>query len=366
MRPTTSILTEEILKNKPMPQLTFTMQHQLPCNWCWAATSASVSFFYSNINPWTQCKVACSAITRNDCCLNTSPNPCNVPWYLDKALTVTSNFANYVGNALLINNISPQIDAGEIIGVRIGWANGDGHFVAIYGYEAGNPDPYVYIADPIYGTSYLDLSTFTTDYQGAGTWTDTYYTKSNAAGGMIQFSKIQGQLTERANKTRLSIINPEQTPTPSLVYPHDIYVIDYSSLLNGQPVLKKTGYRVMDREEQGRLIYDFSSAKPDAKLHRVINDSRYIDHYAAQIEKIIYEQTTIPNSLTLSLVKSPELKMEALWLHSSDNPQEGSYIPVISPSFLTRDGLYDAPAFLSSLIAAAKEKKPNTDRLIGG
>ena len=183
---------------------------------------------------------------------------------------------------------------------------------------------------------------------------------------MIQFAQIQDHLTEQANKTRLSIINSGKTPMPSLAYPHDVYLIDYLSLLNGQPLLRKSGYRVMDKEEQNRLIYDFSSAKPDAKLHRVVNDSRYIGHYAAQIEKIIHEQTTIPNDLSLSLVKSPELKLEALWLHSSDNPQEGSYIPVISPSFLTRDTRYDGPAFLSSLMAAAREKKPNTDRLIGG
>jgi hypothetical protein len=349
-----------------MPQLNFTMQHQLQDNWCWAATSASTSLFYDHSTPWTQCKVANSALTRNDCCLNLNPNPCDVPWYLDKALSVTGNFASYLPNALSINDISTQIDAGTVIGVRVGWSNGDGHFVVIYGYDASNPDPFVYIADPIYPTSYLELSTFTSEYQGTGTWTDTYYTKSTAAGGMIQFSQIQDHLTSRANQVRLAISKAQKTPTAALVYPHDIYLVDYTSLLNDQPVLKKTGYRVMDNEEQSRLIYDFSSSAVDAKLHRIVNDRNYIDHYAAEVEKLVQDQATIPKNVSLSLVKCPELKIEALWLHASENPQQGNYIPVISPSFLTHDSVYDAASFLSRLIAAAKEKKPATDHLIGG
>ena len=36
--------------------LDFTMQAQTQCNWCWAATSTSVSHFYWWLSPWAQCR----------------------------------------------------------------------------------------------------------------------------------------------------------------------------------------------------------------------------------------------------------------------------------------------------------------------
>ena len=36
-------------------QLGFNMEPQQASNWCWAATSKSVSHFYWFFSPWTQC-----------------------------------------------------------------------------------------------------------------------------------------------------------------------------------------------------------------------------------------------------------------------------------------------------------------------
>ena len=41
--------------------LVFNMQAQTESNWCWAATSTSVSRFYCSLSPWTQCKLLASA-----------------------------------------------------------------------------------------------------------------------------------------------------------------------------------------------------------------------------------------------------------------------------------------------------------------
>ena len=54
--------------------LGFNMEAQTQSNWCWAATSKSVSHFYSFLSPWTQCKVASKEL--NNTCCNTPVPQC--------------------------------------------------------------------------------------------------------------------------------------------------------------------------------------------------------------------------------------------------------------------------------------------------
>lgn len=70
--------------------LHFNMELQTQSNWCWAATSKSVSKYYCLFSPWSQCSIASSELGLT-CCTNPVPGPCNVPWYLNKALTRTNN-----------------------------------------------------------------------------------------------------------------------------------------------------------------------------------------------------------------------------------------------------------------------------------
>lgn len=55
------VVQELLLWNKfyTSAVLNFNMQAQTQSNWCWAATSNSISHFYSALlNPWSQCKIA--------------------------------------------------------------------------------------------------------------------------------------------------------------------------------------------------------------------------------------------------------------------------------------------------------------------
>src|SRR2546421_12842133 len=74
--------------------LPFTMEAQTQSCWCWAATSKSVSHFYSGLSPWTQCKIAGSELGGN-CCTSPVQSQCNVPWYLDRALQRTENLSTF-------------------------------------------------------------------------------------------------------------------------------------------------------------------------------------------------------------------------------------------------------------------------------
>jgi hypothetical protein len=154
--------------------LSFVMQRQLQSQWCWAATSASVSHFYNALSTWTQCLVA-EQIMGSNCCVN--PGPCNQSWYLDKALAVTNNFVA-LNSTLSFQAVENELNAGRVIGARVGWHSGGGHFMVIYGCDTSNGINYLSIDDPIYGKSRITEAAFLAAYQGSGSWTHSYTTKT--------------------------------------------------------------------------------------------------------------------------------------------------------------------------------------------
>jgi len=158
-------------------RLAFTMQAQLQTQWCWAANSVSVSLFYDSASGWTQCAVVNAELGQSTCCQNGSTSQCNQPWYLDLALTRTGNLASWSGGTATIAQVRAEIRRGRPLGARIGWSGGGGHFVMIAGYRSCDPDQYIDVRDPIYGSSDIPLATFTSSYQGTGSWTHTYYTE---------------------------------------------------------------------------------------------------------------------------------------------------------------------------------------------
>jgi hypothetical protein len=161
-------------------RLTFTMQHQLQTEWCWAAVSTSVSHYYDSSSTWTQCAVVNAELGQSTCCSNGGSNACNQPWYLQNALTRTGNLKSMKNQAEAFSAIDAEVDAGRPLCARIGWSGGGGHFVAIVGYDESliGGTNYLAIADPWYGSSDVAESTFRTAYHGTGSWTHSYYTQA--------------------------------------------------------------------------------------------------------------------------------------------------------------------------------------------
>jgi hypothetical protein len=155
-------------------QLSFDMQEQLQTQWCWAATSASVSFFYDEGSKWTQCLVTQEAFG-SDCCQ--APSPCNKPWYLEKALAITNNFVKILEEALTFKSVEAELAKGRVIGVRVGWLSMRGHFIVIYGCNQIGQTGYYDIDDSLYGKSIITESGLLSAYMGSGEWTHSYITK---------------------------------------------------------------------------------------------------------------------------------------------------------------------------------------------
>src|SRR5262249_17208683 len=136
-------------------RLPLTMQAQTQTNWCWAATSTSVNQYYFP-STWTQCRVANAELGLTGCCNAPVPSACNVPWYLDRALTRTGNYVSFEG-PVTFERVKTEIDAGRPVGVRVGWSGGGGHFLVIEGYSRIGTNTFFDLDDPIYGESTLSV-----------------------------------------------------------------------------------------------------------------------------------------------------------------------------------------------------------------
>jgi len=155
--------------------LPFTVEPQTESEWCWAAVSTSINHFYDSASTVTQCQVVNQQLGRTDCCNNPASSNCNVPGYLDQALQYLNNFTSEKGQGT-DQDIVQAINAGEPPCIRIGWSGGGGHFIGVFGYE---PDDYIWVTDPIYNNSLVSYEALTTgQYEGSGTWTNTYFTQS--------------------------------------------------------------------------------------------------------------------------------------------------------------------------------------------
>jgi hypothetical protein len=161
----------------PATQLNLTMQRQQQTNWCWSAVSVSVKLFFTPSFPITQCEQANRQLTQNTCCISGGSTLCNIPWYLDRALSGLGNLASVNNGTTSFENVLRQINSSRPVGCFIGWVGGGGHFVVIDGGTPSSPNQLLTIKDPIYGTSVISYNAFATAYQGAGSWMTSYLTQ---------------------------------------------------------------------------------------------------------------------------------------------------------------------------------------------
>jgi Papain-like cysteine protease AvrRpt2 len=168
----------------PWKRLEFTVQRQEQSQWCWAAVSVSIADFYERPTNWTQCRLVCDMRQISGCCEDGSTPDCNQPWYLDKALDGMGALRRFDPvsppnpSGTLPTEIEDEIDAGQPVGVRIGWRGGGGHVIVVEG--CSEDGAMVAVEDPLFGASDLPAPLLYDRYQGTGRWTHTYLTKDPA------------------------------------------------------------------------------------------------------------------------------------------------------------------------------------------
>jgi len=154
-------------------RLGFVMQNQQQSNWCWCATTVTVSNFYGD--NLTQCGFANSHLSRNDCCGAGASGPCNVQSDLVSPLQRAGHFASWRTGTPTFDDVRTQVDAGRPVTLRIQWNGGGGHFIAAVGYLPTST--WVAVDDPISGPSDILLNTLNTNYLAAGTVDEVHFTQ---------------------------------------------------------------------------------------------------------------------------------------------------------------------------------------------
>jgi hypothetical protein len=167
----------------------FHMEKQRRDKWCWAAVSASIDRYFFPKSSWTQCRIAHSLAVKKelpqisvkaDCC--GTPESCNQVASLGDALQAIGRLNKVLPRALTFQELCDEIDQNRPVGVRIGWLDGGGHFVAVNGYYLSSGNQIVHVADPLFGPSVLYYQDFANCYQfwndGGGFWTHSYYIKA--------------------------------------------------------------------------------------------------------------------------------------------------------------------------------------------
>jgi hypothetical protein len=355
--------------------LPFNMQAQTQSNWCWAATSTSVSHFYYLFSHWTQCLVANGELGHSDCCNSPVPGPCNVPWYLDRALQRTSNLDHMVASTISFSAIKAEIDAGRVIGARIGWSGGGGHFLVIRGYSQIGARQYVDVDDPIYGKSHLTLAAFSTQYQGNGSWTHSYFTKRwpplrfNLPDlTAIAVDKIIETRPLLALKRGERSFAAEAPADRALSLPHHVYVagLDAAASAEADPFqrLGATSLRVFESAgEQPRAVYDLTlDAAPEvATLSEDPAAVELLQKGAHAAAALVADGQAPPE---LRFLRIPALYVDAFWLHFPDAKRD-VYIPVRGIGLFEPLQPVPAEKFIATTRKAAQERgrRPEQDAM---
>ena len=320
-------------------QLNFNMQAQTQTNWCWAATSTSVSLFYRPSSTWTQCKVA-SAELNLTCCTTPVPGGCNIPWYLDKALTRTGNYVSMSG-PVAFSAVEAELNAGRVLGARVGWTGGGGHFMAIYGCGTRAGSQYFDIDDPIYGKSSPTVATFSNSYQGNGKWTHTYLTKAAPVQFKFPPIRLDERLLKRIADLRPILVDPRleglkaEPKDLQLTLPHEVETVGLADLAGKETRREQSGVVRVIQIEDGKpvafLDLTTGAAADVAQIGGREND--YVQRLEQGLEAMVArggkrEMTEVSE---LKLLRIPALYTEALVMQEGGGGETAVVIRSIQP-----------------------------------
>jgi len=345
--------------------LPFTMQAQTQSNWCWAATSTSVSRYYSILSPWTQCKVASEELGQT-CCTTPVPGACNVPWFLDSALTRTNNFVSVQGGTVAWSTVKSELEKGLVVGARIGWSGGGGHFMVLHGVSSIGVTNYLHIDDPIYGQSVWTYQQFATNYQGSGSWSHTYFTKK-----YFYFMWFKDLVFNPILLKPIPEIRPLlRAYDPSIAedaaaggegdfgVPHYVFNVPLNALARGGKLpTVPAALRVMEMKGDAPVaFYDLSLDEERPELLQMNRNAAYFDLMNTALGRLKATAEGRKTVGELSLIRIPALNMEALCLEFGGRAKSLiSILPRFDYASFDTNKVYEQDEFLTLLRRAASK-----------
>ena len=121
------------------------------------------------------------------CCpSSTAAGGCNVPWYLDRALSRVGHFDHMTTSSEAFTIVRGEIGrGGRPMGARVAWASSGAHFTALAGWSVdASGTEYLDVEDPFYGPTTATYGSFTSNYRSPGdSWTHSYFTNVAPAAG---------------------------------------------------------------------------------------------------------------------------------------------------------------------------------------
>lgn len=148
--------------------------------WCWAAIASSLGRYYRT-RTLSQAEVA-SQVLNNGCQgASAAGLEMDTESRLDKAMRVAGCYSHWTPGKPLFDRVRFEINLGRPFAARIGWHNGEGHYVLVNGYR--NAGRHLWVTDPLSGTGEHPYADFPSAYRQGGTWTETFWTTPGAPAG---------------------------------------------------------------------------------------------------------------------------------------------------------------------------------------
>lgn len=353
-------------------QLAFNIQQQNGRDWCWAAVSSSISLFYDPGSKWSQCRIAGAVFRTNDCCPGGTGSPCDDVARLDTGLRTTGNLTNMIEAPLNFNAIEREINANRVIGVRIQWRAGGGHFVVIHGYEIKEMEQrWLFVADPRRGNILIKLWDLSNSYDHQGAWSDSYLTDGQRLRHVIVFNNIKekfltrGLHFERKIKNQSTAVDVTAIPSGSRGK-FFTYLLDFDTLRYGKIQMSEMGFRIVRTRKGETLLYEFHKTKGEIRLAQIMFDSVYVAAFKKALTTLYEGRPRKPAHTTVSLLSLPNIKVEALRLQFFGSQNKDRYVIITPAKMFTVQKLYSRDEFEKTLVMAVKSFVVPEDKFIGG
>jgi len=220
-----------------------------------------------------------------------------------------------------------EIDAGRPVGARIGWNNGGGHFMVIYGYSLVVGTEWFDIDDPIYGKRHLTVADFSSNYQGSGSWTHTYFTKSYFK-LPIKILAVTEPLLRRIWEARplldLKLGEPVTAGAEGQAREREgsvgmatrVFVLGLDALASGSPDFRPVGVRVYETAGAGatpRAFFDLTD-EAEPRLLQMSAAPQHLEPFARSLQVALDLAERSSQEFEVRLLRVPALNFEGLWL----------------------------------------------------